>query len=462
LITPKLIPCCALLTLAASFAETVVFEHVSVVPMDRERVIVDYNVVVEGERIVAAGPARVVGIPKNARQINGQNKYLVPGLADMHVHLGGLPNHENNLTLFVANGITTVRSMWGLPEVLDWKKQIKRGTLLGPTIVTAGPLTDGRPPVWPGSRVVESDSEAESAAKADREAGYDAMKVYNRLTPSAYEALVSSAHKLGLPVYGHVPTAVGLLNALRLRQDSIEHTTGYIAAMQSDASPYAKKPGSETLMVEYVDMTKLPALAEATRSAGTWNCPTIVVLKRTFVSPERLAVQRSEPEMKYISAATMRFWDPKEDFRIKDMKADDFERRRRQSETAVEITRALHKGGARILLGTDTPNPWVVPGLSVHDELENLVAAGLSPFEALRAGTSGAAEFLQQSKEFGTIAAGRRADLILTDGNPLADVRALRRRVGVMLRGRWMPASELQGMLDRIAATYAAKRDTGK
>jgi imidazolonepropionase-like amidohydrolase len=113
--------------------------------------------------------------------------------------------------------------------------------------------------------------------------------------------------------------------------------------------------------------------------------------------------------MRYISAAMMRFWDPKQDFRIKNMKAENFERRRRQSEIAVEVTRALHVAGARILLGTDTPNPWVVPGFSIHEELGNLVTAGLSPFEALRAGTSGAAELLKQTAEFGTIAVGRRA-----------------------------------------------------
>ena len=462
MLTLKLLPCCIALTLAVAFAETLVFEHVTVIPMDRDRVMPDHSVVIEGDRIVAVGPSRGIRTPRNARRINGRNKYLSPGLADMHVHIGGLPDHENILSLFVANGVTTVRSMWGFPEVLDWRKQIKEGTLLGPTIVTVGPVTDGSPPVWQGSRVVDSESQAESAAKADREAGYDAMKVYSRLTFGAYEALVSSAHKLGLPVYGHVPRAVGLVNALKLRQDSIEHGDGYIAAMQSDASPYAGKPGLASQMVAYVEMSKLPALVEATRAAGTWNCPTIVVAKRTFVPPERVSLQRSEPEMKYISAAMMQMWDPKEDFRIKNMKAEDFERRGREAEITVEITRALHKGGTRILLGTDTPNPWVVPGFSLHDELENLVAAGLSPFEALRAGTSGAAEFLKQTAEFGTIAAGQRADLILTDGNPLKDVRALRQRAGVMLRGRWIPTSELQGMLDRVAATNARKTHAGE
>jgi imidazolonepropionase-like amidohydrolase len=458
----KLVPCCIVLTLAVACAETLVFEHVTVVPMDRDRVMPDQNVVIVGDRIVAVGPASGMRTPRNARRINGRKKYLTPGLADMHVHLGGLPDHENSLTLFVANGITTVRSMWGFPEVLGWRTQIAGGSLLGPTIVTVGPVTDGSPPVWKGSRVVDSESQAESAAKADREAGYDAVKVYSRLTLSAYEALVLSAHRLGLPVYGHVPRAVGLANVLRLRQDSIEHTDGYIAAMQRDASPYARTPGAAWQMVQYIELSKLPALIEATRAAGTWNCPTIVVAKRTFVPPERVSVQRSEPEMRYISAALMRMWDPKEDFRIKNMKAEEFEGRRREGELTVEVTRALHKGGARILLGTDTPNPWVVPGFSLHDELENLVAAGLSPFEALRAGTSGAAEFLKQTAEFGTIAAGRRADLILTDGNPLADVRALRRRLGVMLRGRWMPASELQGMLDRVAGANAGKTHAGE
>ena len=177
--------------------------------------------------------------------------------------------------LYVANGLTTVRNMWGDRVIDGLAKEIDSGSALGPHIYSVGPLTDGNPPVWEGSRIVETRDQAEEAVRSDKQAGYIAIKVYNRLSKNAYEAIIAAARRQGLPVVGHVPTAVGLPGAIAARQDSIEHLTGFWQALQSDDSAGQKKSSSELL--EHVDLNNLPALVQAIKAADVWNCPTLAL-----------------------------------------------------------------------------------------------------------------------------------------------------------------------------------------
>lgn len=165
--------------------------------------------------------------------------------------------------------------MWGHPAIAAFAKEIDAGRVLGPHIYSTGPITDGNPPVWEFNRVVETPKEAEEAVRSDKQAGYIAIKVYNRLSKDAYEAIVAAARQQGLPVVGHVPTAVGLSGAIAARQDSIEHLTGFWQALQPDDSAAWKKSPRE--LVQQADLKKLPALAEAIKVAKVWNCPTLVV-----------------------------------------------------------------------------------------------------------------------------------------------------------------------------------------
>ena len=432
------------------------FVNVSVIPMDSEQVLEDYTVLVRDGLIESVQPSGKVKVPKGTRIIDGSGKYLIPGLADMHVHVWS----EGDFVLFLANGVTTVRNMWGSPQHLQWKKRIAAGELLAPSIITAGPLMDGPPPIWEGSYLIETPEEARKAVSEQKEAGYDFIKVYNQLSLEAYDAIIEAAREQGMLVAGHVPYAVGPVHVIKSRQDSIEHLEGYRELLEADDS-LVRGDFSQANKLRrwyYIDRAKIPAAVEATREAGTWNCVTIVVYQ-LLSTPEEAMERMKWPEMKYVDPLTKASWDPTQDFRLNDLTAEDFENVTKAIGILTELTGELHKGGARILLGTDTPNPFVIPGFSIHTELQHLVAAGLTPYEAIRAGTHDAAEFAGQLDTWGIIAPGRRADLLLLEDDPLDDVANAAKRAGVMLRGQWLTEDDLHQMLEDLAASYTAAKD---
>jgi len=211
------------------------FINVNVVSMISERAMADQTVLIRGDRIESIQPSTTAEVPDNATRIPGRDKYLMPGLADMHVNFIG---EEDHLALFIANGVTTVRNMFGSPKELDWRKRVKDGSLFGPTIYTTGPITDGDPPYRPGSAVVTTQKEAEEEVATQKEAGYDGMKVLDNLQPEVYQTILSTVTKLGFPVYGHVPVRVGMERALGMGQESFEHMNDFLYALiPSDARP---------------------------------------------------------------------------------------------------------------------------------------------------------------------------------------------------------------------------------
>lgn len=423
---------------------------VNVVPMDNERIVPHQTVIIDNGRIVKIEDSSKIVPPRDIVQIAGQGRYLMPGLADMHTHTWAIAD----FTLFLANGVTAIRNMWGSPRHLLWRRRIARAELLGPTIFTAGPIIDGNPPIWNTSKPVVSPQEAREEVAEEKKLGYDFVKVYNRLSLDAYEAIIESARDLGLPVAGHVPTAVGLQTALKSGQ-TIEHLTGYIDAMEADDSPMKGKldRASRRVAVNYLDEGKLSGIVQATIAANVWNCVTLIVTRK-FVPLKQAQELLRGPIMRFVPPAWLASWDPSTDFRMKDLTDADFELLRKADEVKTNITRKLHDAGAKILLGTDNPNPFVVPGFSIHEELRNLVDAGLSPYEAIKAGTKDAAEFLNALSDFGTVEVGKKADLILLRSNPLEDVENVSKRVGVMVHGEWYTEAELQDMLEKLVGTY--------
>jgi imidazolonepropionase-like amidohydrolase len=434
----------------------IAFVDVNLIPMDKEQVLRNRTVIVRHDKVAEIAETDKLVVPKDAVRIDGRGKFLMPGLADMHTHTWA----EADFLLFIANGVTTIRNMWGTHRQLAWRKRIANGSMLGPTIFTAGPLLDGSPPVWNSSRVIVTPEEAEKEVAEEKKRGYDFVKVYNRLSLEAYQAVLDSARKLRMPVAGHVPDAVGLERALEAGQDSIEHLTGYIEAIQTDNSPVRDKFDlpSRRKLIDFVDEKKIPQIIAATRKANTWNCVTLVVHQKS-VSAADAKKLLEDPRMRFVPPSRLARWDPSKDFRLKDMTALDFERMQRRYIMRVRLTGELHRAGARVLLGTDNPNPFVIPGFSVHEELQNLVKAGLSPYEAIKAGTKESAEFLDASAEFGTVEVGKRADLILLEANPLENVGSVSSPLGVMVRGRWFPKVELLRMLDELVGTYVINEE---
>ena len=444
------------LTLQATPSAPLAIEHVSVVPMEREGVLADQTVIVRDGKIVALGPPASLAVPADAQRIDGRGRYLMPGLADMHVHAWD----ENDLYLFVANGVTTVRNLFGSTLHLEWRARIERGELIGPRIYTAGPIIDGKPAVWPGSVELVDPDEAAEIVAAQKEAGYDFLKPYALLSRECYEALAIAGEEQGLALMGHVPEALTLHDVLEAGQRTVEHLGGWAAGAQRDGSPFRRVDfTTESRAWQEVDEARLPALAAACAEAGTWNCPTLVVHQK-WAKGEAARALLARPEMRFVSPTVKAGWDPESPMNYLtqlpqaaiDAAHAMVPRMQRALPALLDAWRARGAGG--ILLGTDMGNPHVVAGFSLHEELANLVEAGLTPFEALRAGTSDAARCMQASSEWGTVAVGRRADLVLLAGNPLESVTHARQPVGVVLRGRWLSGEELRAELERRAQAF--------
>jgi imidazolonepropionase-like amidohydrolase len=430
--------------------DAIAFVDVTVVPMDAERLLPDQTVLVCKDRIVAMGEHDQIKVPSGARVISGQGRFLMPGLVDMHTHLG----LEEALKLYIARGVTTVRNMWGTPMHLEWRARIAKGELLGPTIYTSGPIVDGENPVHDGSYVVRTPEEAVQAVTSMKKAGYDFIKVYGGLSAQSYDQLIAAARSQGMPVIGHVPHSVSLEHAIESGQRSIEHLDGFIEALQRDDSPVKGKwdGASRRKKIDYLDESRIPRLAAQLRDAGVWSCPTRVV-KDELSPPEFVRKKIDRPEARDLPPCERAIWEPGGT-----PSAEVQASNQRILALFDRLIVALRDAGARLLVGTDPGNPLVVPGFSVHEELAHFVRVGLTPYQALRAATHDPAEFLHAENEFGTIAVGRRADVVLVDGNPLQDIKHAGEISGVLVRGRWFAADELSKMLSSVAASFDGHR----
>lgn len=422
----------------------VAFVNVTVVPMDSERVLEDQTVIVRHGTIESLGSSDQVEVPAEALIVDGRGKYLLPGLVDTHVHI----QYENDLLLLVANGVTSVRNMWGntgkmlrfgFPDQLALRKQIEQGALFGPTIYTAGPVMEGSPAFHPLAEVFDTPELARESVAWQKAQGYDFIKVYDHLSPEVYQAIVEAAGENDIPVVGHVPFAVGLDGVLMSDQQTIEHLLGYIDA---DAVAFT------------IPEDRLNEYGMKTREAGVWNCVTLSEYPKSKETPEGFERLQNQPGIIYLSPAT-RMLSPflylmasKSHTYV----GDDYPER--IAALNRRMVAALHEAGAGILLGTDAAQAYHIPGFSINEELALLVEAGLRPYEALEAGTRNAAVAMGKSDEFGAVEIGKRADLILLDENPLDDVGNIQKRNGVMAQGRWLTHVQLQSMLVGLIESY--------
>ena len=442
---------CASLSLQQAAAQApsedraVAFTNVTVIPMDEERVLPDQTVLVRDGRIEAIGSSDEVDVPGDALVVDGAGKYLMPGLAEMHAHIPspqqGEDTIERTLFLYLSNGVTTIRGMLGHPRHLELRAQSADGTILAPRIYTSGPSLNGNSAPTPeaATRMVEE----------QHAAGYDLLKLHPGLQRPVFDAMVEAAHRLDMPFAGHVSADVGLNAALAANQASIDHLDGYAEALAGYGDGWAGQ-GSGWFgftMTDEFDLSMIPALAEATREAGVWNVPTQSLLEHILTDDSREELSR-RPELRYMPSGTVNQWLQTVD----DMRAQSSDRDRveRYLDMRRQVIKALHDEGAGLILGSDAPQILNVPGFSIHHELRSLIAAGLTPYEALATGTRNVAEYFE-TDEFGTVAEGRSADLILLERNPLEDVGNVERRAGVMVRGIWLPEAEIQNRLDDIA-----------
>ena len=443
-------------------AGTFAFVDVSVLPMDRDRVLSGQTVLVRDGRITAVGPSASVRVPPDAQRIDGRGKYLMPGLAEMHAHvLGPAQPQELNrdiMFLYVANGVTTIRAMLGAPNQLVLRGQLQKGEVLGPTMFVAAPSLNGNSAPNPDT--------AMKLVRAHKAAGYDLLKLHPGLTRATYDSAVRVAREVGITFGGHVSQQVGIDRTLEVRQSTVDHLDGYIEGAVPDPlkrrimSPTEQVPFSEWMAGVTDD--KLRELARRTKDAGVWNVPTVFLWESLYgtFAPES-AAQR--PEMKYAPKQWVNGW-----ITQKRNQAQGLTQGGVTPELAQQLLshrrkflKALADAGAPLLMGTDSPQMFNVPGFALHRELRLMGEAGLTPYQVLESGTKNVGLYverdLKQDGKFGTVAVGNWADLVLLDANPLQSLDNLTERAGVMVRGRWVPAAEIDAGLASLAAKYAAQ-----
>jgi len=413
--------------LARGGSKTIVFAHVNVVPMDGNRILVDQDVTVIGDKIASIEPAASAVIQKDAQIVEASGKFLMPGLGEMHAHLLEPSDPQEymrtTLLLYVANGVTTVRCMRGFPNHLSARQDVISGKLLGPSLFLAGPGL--------GGDSVKSPEDGVKQVVQQKSEGWDMLKIFPGLTRAEYDAIMTTARRIGMRTGGHVPTEVGLEHALQTGQETIEHLDGYWEAL------HFEKPVPEEALRE---------MSVKTREAGVWNTPTMAIVRFTLcMEPIRSALAKKE--MEYLPKSQVDRW-VKLSEEVVCKGHSDLNVSRIIQQNRERVLKELNDVGAEILFGTDSPNLFEVPGFSVHEELAAMQQSGLSPYYVLLSATRAVGEYLR--KDVGTVTVGAQADLILLDANPLDDVGNVRKQAGVMLRGRWFPLSDLQRILKAI------------
>jgi imidazolonepropionase-like amidohydrolase len=452
--------------------------HVTVIDMIGAPPLADQTVVIEKQRITALGPSSAVAIPGGAKILDARGKFLIPSLTDMHIHLtaAGEPDGSRKfmLPLLLANGIASVRDMGGyLESLIPLRKEIEEGKRLGPRIVTPGPYLDGSPPSFQPSLVVTNAVEASEDVHQLVALGVDFIKVQSMLSREAYFDIAQAARREHIPFVGHVPDRVTAVEAANAGQHSIEHLTNVLRGCARDQPKLMREQLYIPLKQETPEQShsrivqwqhelldsyspqEAATLIARFKEKEVWQTPTLVLLKNdAFPTTENLAA--SDDRAKYIPPRTLAIWKKARTEQMRALSQQDSGLHAQLLQKSMDIVAEMQKAGVRILAGTDSPAPYVFPGFGLHDELQLLVEAGLTPLEALQAATKTPAEFLHTAKDSGTVEKGKFADLVLLEANPLDDIRNTREIRAVILRGKLLDRAALDQLLETVHSFAAS------
>ncbi|MBT8283534.1 MAG: amidohydrolase family protein [Muriicola sp.] len=381
--------------------------------------------------------------------IDGQGMFLLPGLAEMHAHIPSPPvtkeTLEETLFLYLSNGITTIRGMLGHPSHLELKKLVSQGEVLGPRIYTSSPSLNGN--------TVRTPEEAQSKVEQYKNDGYDFLKIHPGIKRPVFDALVAKAKEVGIPFAGHVPVDVGIRHALQSGYASIDHVDGFLEGLVPESK--AVNPESNGFFgynfTPLVDESLIPTLVEEASVNKVWIVPTQSLFERWFapVSADSLL---NDPEMIYMPVTTLSNWKNRKEQSTDKSTGFNKEQWNEFHQIRQQLIRALNEGGHGMLLGSDAPQLFNVPGFSIHHEIAGMEAAGMSPLDILQSGTVNPAIFFGEEDSFGQVKEGLSADLLLLRTNPLEDIQALKQLAGVMVKGQWLDKNTIDNKLKVIAS----------
>jgi hypothetical protein len=397
--------------------------------------------------------------------VDGNGKYLIPGLWDMHVHQTGL---ESTYPLYLANGVTGVRDMWGPADANKFQAELAAKRIDAPHLYLASPIVDGSPPVWPNSIAVSTPDEARKVVDDQKRKGADFIKVYNRLSRESYFAIIDESRKQNIFVEGHVPIQVSAWEAPDAKQKSFEHLYGIAMACSIREEELQARMVPTAAMKERALITadaarsysepKCNRLFARLKANGNWQAPTLTVLRSFSLLNDPQFT--NDGRLRYVAGWFRDWLSAKDDFRLKSWSSADFALEGELFEFSKRLVGAMFRSGVPLLAGTDTGNPYCFPGFSLHDELGLLVESGVSPLGALQAATRNAAIFMDATDKYGSVTPGKIADLVLLDADPLKDIHNTTKISEVFLAGKEFDRAALDQTLRDAEAT--AKAESGR
>ena len=424
-----------------------VITNVNVVDVRNGQIAESQYVVIDSGRVVQRLDT-IESLADGVTTIDGQDKFLMPGLAEMHAHIPspeqGQDYIENTLFLYLVNGVTTVRGMLGHPLHLELREQAANHQLLSPRIFTSSPSLNGN--------TVQTPEEARTKVTAYQQDGYDFLKLHPGIQLDVFNEIVKTANEVGIPFAGHVPVAVGIRHALESKYASIDHVDGFLEGLVPSSAGVAPDENGffGYNFTELADTSTVEELVSMAKQHRVWVVPTQSLFDRWF-SPEAAEQLAQAPEMKYVPKALLNDWVSSKQ-NLVSQEGYDSAQWAQFNNIRNQLIYRLHQNGQGLLLGSDAPQVFNVPGFSIHHELQAMLRAGLTPPEALRIGTLQPAQFFNQEGAFGEVIVGASADLVLLNANPLEDLENLKNPVGVMVRGKWLSREEMDTRLAEIAA----------
>ncbi len=381
-------------------------------------------------------------------RIDGKGKYLIPGLAEMHAHIppptASAQHTEETLFLYLSNGITTIRGMLGHSEHIRLRERAKNGDLLSPRIYTASPSLNGNS--------VTTKEEAITKVTAYQKEGFDFLKIHPGIQRDVFDQVVLTANNVGIPFAGHVPVDVGVRHAIKSNYAAIDHVDGFIEGLVPESANVQPEDNGffGYNFTPLADVTKIDELVSLSRKHTIWIVPTQSLYERWF-APASADELLKEPEMKYMPASTLANWKARKGQYTTDNPDFNEVQWKQFNDIRRQLIKALQDNGHGILLGSDAPQLFNVPGFSIHHEIAGMTQAGLTPLQILQSGTINPATFFNAENEYGTITEGLSADLVLLNNNPLKNANHLKNVAGVFVKGHWLSKETIDKRLSEIA-----------